>query len=139
MLGRCVHRSVRGLGLAAAAGRCGVRLFSTGRRAATADTFYVTQPIFYVNSAPHIGHFYTIVLADAIKRYAGLRGKVTKLSAGTDEHGLKIQQAADKAGEEPLAFCTRYSDRFRELMAAANASHTDFIRTSEPRHHSAVA
>ncbi|KAJ2796661.1 methionyl-tRNA synthetase [Coemansia helicoidea] len=138
MLGGRMYRPVRALAQAAAAGRT-ARLFTTARRLAAADKFYVTQPIFYVNSVPHIGHFYTIVLADAIKRYADLQGKATKLSAGTDEHGLKIQQAADKAGEEPLAFCTRFSDRFRALMGAANASNTDFIRTSEPRHREAVA
>ncbi|KAJ2295029.1 methionyl-tRNA synthetase, partial [Coemansia sp. RSA 2702] len=103
------------------------------------ETFYVTQPIFYVNSVPHIGHLYTIVLADAVARYAGLHGKSTKMSAGTDEHGLKIQQAAERAHEDTLAFCTRYSDRFRDLMAASNASVTDFIRTTSPRHHRAVA
>ncbi|KAJ2622231.1 methionyl-tRNA synthetase [Coemansia spiralis] len=118
------------------------RLFSTSQQrldAKKASKFYVTQPIFYVNSVPHIGHFYTIVLADTIKRYADLQGKSTKLSAGTDEHGLKIQQAAEKAGEDTLAFCTRYSGRFRDLMAAANASNTDFIRTTNPQHYKAVS
>ncbi|KAJ2793422.1 methionyl-tRNA synthetase, partial [Coemansia guatemalensis] len=104
-----------------------------------ADKFYITQPIFYVNSVPHIGHFYTIVLADTIRRYAQLQGKTTKLSGGTDEHGLKIQQAAAMHGEEPLPFCTRFSDRFRELMAAANAKPTDFIRTTDKRHYEAVS
>ncbi|KAJ1728020.1 methionyl-tRNA synthetase, partial [Coemansia biformis] len=137
---RCVvlQRAARVLAQASAPGRA-ARLFSTARQATAAGgKFYVTQPIFYVNSVPHIGHFYTIVLADAIKRHASLQGKATKLSAGTDEHGLKIQQAAEKAGEEPLAFCTRFSDRFRALMQAANASHTDFVRTSDPRHQRAV-
>ncbi|KAJ1785418.1 methionyl-tRNA synthetase, partial [Coemansia sp. RSA 2399] len=103
-----------------------------------ANNYFVTQPIFYVNSVPHIGHFYTMVLADTIKRYADLLGKNTKMSGGTDEHGLKIQQAAERANEDTLGFCTRYSDKFRELMAASNASVTDFIRTSDPRHHRAV-
>ncbi|KAJ2782795.1 methionyl-tRNA synthetase [Coemansia javaensis] len=107
--------------------------------AAPAEKFYVTQPIFYVNSAPHIGHFYTVVLADTVARYARLRGRDVKLSGGTDEHGLKIQQAAERAGEAPLAFCTRFSDRFRDLARAANASNTDFVRTSDRRHHAAVA
>ncbi|KAJ1663637.1 methionyl-tRNA synthetase [Coemansia sp. RSA 1813] len=117
------------------------RLFASSiqRREEDANNYFVTQPIFYVNSVPHIGHFYTIVLADTIKRYADLLGKNTKLSAGTDEHGLKIQQAAEKAGEDTLSFCTRYSDKFRDLMAASNASITDFIRTSDPQHHKAVS
>ncbi|KAJ2532508.1 methionyl-tRNA synthetase [Coemansia sp. RSA 1935] len=100
--------------------------------------FYVTQPIFYVNSEPHIGHFYTMVLSDTIKRFADLCGKTTKLSSGTDEHGQKIQQAADLANEPPLDFCTRYSDKFRSLAVAANTSATDFIRTTSDDHHTAV-
>ncbi|KAJ2497376.1 methionyl-tRNA synthetase [Coemansia sp. RSA 1972] len=100
--------------------------------------FYVTQPIFYVNSEPHIGHFYTMVLSDTIKRFADLKGKTTKLSSGTDEHGLKIQQAADAANEAPLDFCTRYSDKFRQLATLANTNATDFIRTTDGKHHKAV-
>lgn len=57
---------------------------------------------------------------------------------GTDEHGLKIQQAAEAAGEEPLAFCTAVSERFRRLFGSCNISNTDYIRTTEPRHHRAV-
>ncbi|KAJ1644933.1 methionyl-tRNA synthetase [Coemansia asiatica] len=102
------------------------------------SNFYVTQPIFYVNSVPHIGHFFTIVLSDTIKRYAELQGKRTKLSAGTDEHGLKIQQAAEKAGKEPLSFCTQFSDSFRALQRASNVQDTDYIRTTDPRHFKAV-
>ncbi|KAJ1719921.1 methionyl-tRNA synthetase [Coemansia erecta] len=102
------------------------------------DKFYVTQPIFYVNSDPHIGHFYTAVLADTIKRYADMQGKLTKMSAGTDEHGLKIQQAAERAGKDPLEFCTQYSDRFRDLQRASKASVTDFIRTTDAKHYRAV-
>ncbi|KAJ2520894.1 methionyl-tRNA synthetase [Coemansia sp. RSA 1939] len=138
----CLQRFHRASSRLAAAGTTGPRrLFGSSKQKRTKDanSYYVTQPIFYVNSVPHIGHFYTIVLADTIKRYADLLGKNTKLSAGTDEHGLKIQQAAEKAGEDTLAFCTRYSDRFRELEAASNASVTDFIRTSDPKHHRAVA
>ncbi|KAI8325207.1 tRNA synthetase class I [Martensiomyces pterosporus] len=117
------------------------RAFTASRRLLekSADNFYVTTPIFYVNSVPHIGHFYSIVLSDTIKRYAELQGKTTKLSTGTDEHGLKIQQAAEKAGKDALAFCTQFSDRFRELAAAANVSNTDFIRTTDPQHYKAVA
>ncbi|KAJ1950615.1 methionyl-tRNA synthetase, partial [Linderina pennispora] len=103
-----------------------------------ANNFYITTPIFYVNSVPHIGHFYSMVLADTIKRYHELLGKTVKLSTGTDEHGLKIQQAAEKAHEQPLAFCTKFSDRFRDLATASNISNTDYIRTTSPDHHKAV-
>ncbi|KAJ2815535.1 Methionine--tRNA ligase, mitochondrial, partial [Coemansia furcata] len=99
-----------------------------------ASKYFVTQPIFYVNSVPHIGHFYTVVLADVIKRYAGMQGKSTKMSAGTDEHGLKIQQAAERVSRDTLLFCTQYSDRFRDLQAAANVDNPDFIRTTDPQH-----
>ncbi|KAJ2480916.1 Methionine--tRNA ligase, mitochondrial, partial [Coemansia sp. RSA 2052] len=66
-----------------------------------------------------------------------MQGKTTKMSAGTDEHGLKIQQAAERAGRDPLSFCTQYSNRFRDLMAAAKATNTDFIRTTDPQHRQA--
>ncbi|KAJ2719402.1 methionyl-tRNA synthetase [Coemansia sp. Benny D115] len=116
------------------------RLFASSppaRRQAD-STFYVTQPIFYVNAKPHIGHLYTVVLSDTLKRYGDLQGKRTKLTAGTDEHGLKIQQAAERAKMQPLEFCTAVSDRFRKLQIAATASSTDFIRTTDAKHRKAV-
>ncbi|KAJ2611495.1 methionyl-tRNA synthetase [Coemansia sp. RSA 1365] len=131
----CIRPLIRSTALGLSARLLRVRLLGTK----TADKFYITQPIFYVNSVPHIGHFYTIVLADTIRRYAQLLGKTTKLSGGTDEHGLKIQQAAAAHGEEPLPFCTKFSDRFRELMTVANARPTDFIRTTDARHYKAVS
>ncbi|KAJ2062743.1 methionyl-tRNA synthetase [Coemansia sp. S146] len=112
---------------------------TTTLREKDANKYFVTQPIFYVNSVPHIGHFYTVVLADVIKRYAGMQGKSTKMSAGTDEHGLKIQQAAERANRDTLSFCTQYSNRFRDLQAAANVDNADFIRTTDPHHRQAVA
>ncbi|KAJ2851826.1 methionyl-tRNA synthetase [Coemansia brasiliensis] len=125
---------------------CRARLLSRTSRAfrgfatktASHDQLYVTQPIFYVNAKPHIGHFYTVVLADTIKRFGELKGKETRLSAGTDEHGMKIQQAAMRARKDPLEFCTENSDQFRALMKAANASITDFTRTTSPGHREKV-
>ncbi|KAJ2385031.1 methionyl-tRNA synthetase [Coemansia sp. RSA 2603] len=67
-----------------------------------------------------------------------MQGKRTKMSAGTDEHGLKIQQAAERAGKEPLDFCTQYSNRFRDLQRASEAGVTDFIRTTDAKHYRAV-
>ncbi|KAJ1875758.1 methionyl-tRNA synthetase [Coemansia sp. RSA 990] len=118
--------------------RAGRVLRGFATKAASHNQLYVTQPIFYVNAKPHIGHFYTVVLADTIKRFGDLTGKETRLSAGTDEHGMKIQQAAMRARKEPLAFCTENSDQFRALMKAANASITDFTRTTSPEHHEKV-
>lgn len=100
--------------------------------------FFITTPIFYVNASPHIGHLYSAVVADCQSRYKQLRGFKTKFSTGTDEHGLKIQQAAEAAGEDPLVFCTNVSQKFKHLFNTCSISYTDYIRTTEQRHHVAV-
>ncbi|KAJ0049844.1 hypothetical protein NL108_003624 [Boleophthalmus pectinirostris] len=100
--------------------------------------FYITTPIFYVNASPHIGHLYSAVLADCLSRYKQLRGFRTKFSTGTDEHGLKIQQAAETAGEDPHVFCTNVSEKFKHLFNSYSISYTDYIRTTEERHRVAV-
>jgi methionyl-tRNA synthetase len=100
--------------------------------------FYVTTPIYYVNDAPHIGHAYTTVTADAIARWHRLLGDDVHFLTGTDEHGLKVAQSADAAGITPLEQADRYSDRFREAWELLGISYDDFIRTTEPRHHAAV-
>lgn len=102
--------------------------------------FYVTTPIFYVNASPHIGHLHSVVLTDVFARFSRLRhpSRPVVFSTGTDEHGLKIQQAASKAGSSEQTFCDVVSQRFRDLAVRANISHTDFIRTSEERHYAAV-
>ncbi|CAL9707193.1 unnamed protein product [Knipowitschia caucasica] len=101
-------------------------------------SFYITTPIFYVNASPHIGHLYSAVLADCQSRYKQLRGFRTTFSTGTDEHGLKIQQAAEIAGENPLTFCTEVSEKFKTLFNTCSISYTDYIRTTEQRHRVAV-
>lgn len=98
----------------------------------------MTTPIFYVNASPHLGHLYSAVIADCFHRYNLLRGFDSKFATGTDEHGLKIQQAAAAAAKDPLAFCTDVSGRFRHLFNSCNISYTDYIRTTEPRHRRAV-
>ncbi|XP_064206629.1 methionine--tRNA ligase, mitochondrial [Anguilla rostrata] len=100
--------------------------------------YYVTTPIFYVNAAPHIGHLYSALTADCLHRYKLMRGFRSKFSTGTDEHGLKIQQAADVAGKEPLVFCAEVSSKFQQLFQRCNISYTDYIRTTEARHRRAV-
>ncbi|CAN9515182.1 unnamed protein product [Ophioblennius macclurei] len=100
--------------------------------------FYVTTPIFYVNASPHLGHLYSAVTADCVHRFKVLQGFESKFATGTDEHGLKIQQAAEAAGQEPLSFCTDVSERFKRLFSSCNVSHTDYIRTTEERHRRAV-
>lgn len=99
--------------------------------------FYITTPIFYPNGAPHIGHAYTALATDAIARFERLDGKDVFFLTGTDEHGLKMKQAAVAEGLSPQALADRNSQRFRDMMVALDISQDDFIRTTEPRHHRA--
>ncbi len=101
--------------------------------------FYVTTPIYYVNDVPHIGHAYTTVVADALARWRRLWGDDVVFLTGTDEHGLKIQRAAEANGVTPLEWADRTSARFAEAWELLDISNNDFIRTTEPRHHEAVA
>jgi methionyl-tRNA synthetase len=100
--------------------------------------YYVTTPIYYVNDAPHIGHAYTTVIADALARWHRLLGDDTFFLTGTDEHGLKIQRAAETNGISPKEMADRTSERFRDAWKLLDISNDDFIRTTEPRHHTAV-
>ncbi|MGE3619503.1 MAG: methionine--tRNA ligase [Acidimicrobiia bacterium] len=102
------------------------------------DRFYVTTPIYYVNDAPHIGHAYTTVIADALARWHRLLGDETWFLTGTDEHGLKVQRAAESHGVSPQEWADRTVERFRDAWAELGISNDDFIRTTEPRHHRAV-
>ncbi|KAI0030696.1 tRNA synthetases class I (M)-domain-containing protein [Vararia minispora EC-137] len=104
------------------------------------STFYVTTPIFYPNAAPHIGHLYTLVTADIIARHARLAepDRPVFFLTGTDEHGLKIQRAAETRGMDPLSFCNEISETFRELARVANISYSRFIRTTDEDHRKAV-
>ncbi len=99
-----------------------------------ADTFYVTTPIYYVNDKPHIGHAYTTILADVLARYHRLLGVPTHFLTGTDEHGQKVQRAAQENGITPQEQCDRTVVRFQELWERLEITHDDFIRTTEPRH-----
>jgi methionyl-tRNA synthetase len=100
--------------------------------------FYVTTPIYYVNDAPHVGHAYTTVIADALARWHRLAGDETWFLTGTDEHGLKVAQSAVEAGVTPQEQADRNAARFREAWDLLDISYDDFIRTTEPRHHAAV-
>ena len=100
--------------------------------------FYVTTPIYYVNDAPHIGHAYTTLNADAVARWHRLLGDDVHFLTGTDEHGLKIQRAAEERGLRPEQHAEETSQRFRDAWSLLNISNDDFIRTTEPRHHQAV-
>ncbi|MFH0763041.1 MAG: methionine--tRNA ligase [Candidatus Omnitrophota bacterium] len=102
--------------------------------------FYITTPLYYVNASPHIGHSYTNIAADTLARY--MRGKLGKdnvwFLTGTDEHGRKIQKAAEEAGLSPQEFADRTVRQFSELWQRLNISYNDFIRTSDARHISIV-
>ncbi len=104
----------------------------------SADRFYVTTPIYYVNDVPHIGHAYTTLACDALARFARLDGKQVHFLTGTDEHGQKVEKAAAARGIEPQAFTDELSKRFRELAARMGVSNDDFIRTTEERHKKGV-
>lgn len=103
-----------------------------------ARSFYLTTPIYYVNDAPHVGHAYTTVTADAIARYHRLAGFDTHFLTGTDEHGLKVQRAAEANGVTPQLWADQTVERFREAWRILDVSYDDFIRTTEPRHYHAV-
>ncbi len=98
------------------------------------QSFYITTPIYYVNDKPHIGHAYTTILADVLARYHRLLEEPTHFLTGTDEHGQKVQQAADRAAVTPQEQADRTVVRFQELWRKLDITNDDFIRTTEPRH-----
>ncbi|XP_069104451.1 methionine--tRNA ligase, mitochondrial-like [Argopecten irradians] len=98
------------------------------------STFYVSTPIFYVNAAPHIGHLYTALVADSLTRWKQLKGIPTFFATGTDEHGLKVQQAAEKGGVPPKVFCDEISNKFRELFKKYDINYSTFVRTTDEAH-----
>jgi len=106
--------------------------------AALDDAFYVTTPIYYVNGEPHLGHAYTSVACDVMARFARKCGKETLFLTGTDEHGQKVQQSAERSGKTPQEFADGVADRFRLLVDTLGCSHDDFIRTTEDRHKAGV-
>ena len=102
------------------------------------NNFYITTPIYYPSGQPHMGHAYSSILADVFARFKRCDNFDVYFLTGTDEHGLKIQKAAEKDGAEPLIYCNKISKVFKELTKQLNLSNDDFIRTTETRHHSSV-
>ncbi len=96
--------------------------------------FYITTPIYYPSAKPHMGHAYSSIIADIFARFKRIDGFNVSFLTGTDEHGLKIQRAAQKKGIETLKFCDEISQTFKDLTKTLNLSNTDFIRTTEERH-----
>ena len=96
--------------------------------------FYITTPIYYPSAQPHMGHAYSSIIADFFSRFKRIDGFDVNFLTGTDEHGLKIQKAAEKKGLDTLKFCDNISKTFRDLSKTLNLTNNDFIRTTEPRH-----
>lgn len=96
--------------------------------------FYITTPIYYVNDMPHIGHTYTTIMADVIKRYKKLRGYDVFFLTGTDEHGQKIEKSANKQNITPKELADRVVKRFKELWKTLNIEYDNFIRTTDNYH-----
>ncbi len=102
------------------------------------DVFFITSPIYYPNDVPHIGHAYDAVAVDVIARYHRLCGEEVFHLTGTDEHGLKLQRAAEAAGMSPQAWVDSMEPKWREVWARLDIGYDDYIRTTEPRHEAAV-
>ena len=100
--------------------------------------FYITTPIYYVNDKPHIGHAYTTILADVISRHFRDMGRDVFFLTGLDEHGQKVQQAAENKGVTPIEHCNEMAPRFMSLWSKLHIQYTDFIRTTEKRHSTIV-
>ena len=96
--------------------------------------FYITTPIYYPSARPHMGHAYSSIIADFFARFKRIDGFKVNFLTGTDEHGLKIQRAAETRGLDTLKFCDEISKTFKDLSKTLNLTNTDFIRTTEKRH-----
>ena len=101
-------------------------------------SFYISTPIYYPSANPHMGHAYSSIIADFFARFKRIDGYDVYFLTGTDEHGLKIQRAAEKKGLDPLEFCNVISKTFKDLSNTLNLTNTDFIRTTEERHKKSV-
>ena len=101
--------------------------------------YYITTPIYYVNDKPHIGHAYTTLACDALARWYRMEGRPVYFLTGTDEHGQKVQQSAQKAGVTPQEYVDDLSESFRDLLEVMGFSNDGFIRTTSSQHKEVVA
>ncbi len=102
------------------------------------DTFFVTTPIYYTNGIPHIGHSYSSLIADSIARYQRISGKRVKFSTGVDENSQKIVQSAEKEGKDIMVYLDEMAEKHKAVWDGLGIEYTDFIRTTEIRHHELV-
>ena len=102
------------------------------------ETFFLTTPLYYVNARPHLGHAYSTIVADTMTRFQRQLGREAAFLTGTDEHGQKIQRAAEAAGISPQQFADQVSAQFRQEWDRLGLDYSYYIRTTEPRHTAAV-
>ena len=98
------------------------------------EKFYLTTPIYYTNGLPHIGHTYTTVVADVVRRYKKMRGYDVVMTTGTDEHGVNVERAAKNAGVPESEFVARMADAWRALWDELSLTADEFVRTTDLRH-----
>ena len=101
-------------------------------------TFYITTPIYYPNDNLHLGHTYTTIVADVLKRFKRIQGYDTFLVTGTDEHGQKIQEAAAAAGKQPKEYVDEIVESAQKLWKSLDIEYDEFIRSTNPNHEKAV-
>lgn len=101
-------------------------------------TYYITTPIYYVNGEPHLGHAYTTIACDVAARFKRLDGYKVHFLTGTDEHGIKVHQAARAAGVDPQTFTDKVAQSFMDILPALDITNDDFIRTTSARHKAGV-
>lgn len=102
------------------------------------EKFYITTPIYYVNDKPHLGHSYTEIAADVVARYRRLKGEEVFFLTGTDEHGAKIEESAQKKGVSPQQLCDENSKSFKDAWKSLNISYDNFVRTTDKNHIKAI-
>ncbi len=100
--------------------------------------YYLTTPLYYTNGTPHIGHTYSTIVADLIRRFKRMQGYDAVLTTGTDEHGVNVERSAKNAGKSPKEFADMVAAEFRHEWDALGLQYDHFIRTSDPKHHQTV-
>jgi methionyl-tRNA synthetase len=100
--------------------------------------YYLTTPLYYTNGMPHIGHTYSTIVADVIRRYKRMRGFEVFMTTGADEHGVNVERSAQKAGKSPQEFSTEIAVQWRQLWDDLEIPGDEFIRTTDEKHHRTV-
>src|SRR5579863_7580485 len=100
--------------------------------------YYLTTPLYYTNGLPHIGHTYSTIVADVIRRYKRMRGFDVVMTTGADEHGVNVERSAKKAGKTPQEFSTEIAAQWKQLWDDLGIAGDEFIRTTDERHHRTV-